>query len=53
MDSPANYFNWGFISMSLPNLSLMVVMVVVFAAAVVLPFPFTHKADDLTEEDAS
>lgn len=46
MDSPANYFNLGFISISLPNLALMAIMLVVFAAAVVLPFPFTHKAED-------
>ena len=37
MDSPASYFNWGFISISLPNLALMAAMIVVFAAAVVLP----------------
>ncbi|HEV1997856.1 MAG TPA: hypothetical protein VGR61_06975 [Candidatus Dormibacteraeota bacterium] len=53
MDSPANYFNWGFISISLPNLALMAVMLVVFAAAVLLPFPFTHKADDLDAVDPS
>lgn len=46
MDSPAGYFNLGFISISLPNLALMATMIVVFAAAVVLPFPFTHKPDD-------
>jgi len=51
VDSPASYFNWGFISISLPNLALMAAMIVVFAAAVVLPFPFAHKADDPEAED--
>ena len=51
MDSPASYFNWGFISISLPNLALMAAMIVVFAAAVVLPFPFAHKADGPEAED--
>ncbi len=50
MDSPANYFNWGFVSISLPNLLLMGLMVLVFALAVILPFPFTHSAD--APEDA-
>ena len=45
MDSPASYFNWGFISISIPNLVLMIVMIVLFAAAVVLPFPFTHEPE--------
>ena len=53
MDSPANYFNWGFISISLPNLGLMAAMLVVFAAAVVLPFPFAHKVEDPETEAVS
>lgn len=51
MDSPASYFNWAFISISLPNLGLMAAMILVFAAAVLLPFPFAHKADDPEAED--
>ena len=52
MDSPANYFNWGFISISLPNLALMGLMLALFVAAVVLPFPFTHpRVDDNQPED--
>ena len=53
MDSPASYFNWNFISISLPNLALMAAMVVVFIAAVLLPFPFAHKEDDPEAEDVS
>jgi hypothetical protein len=51
VDSPASYFNWGFISISLPNLVLMGVMLVVFVAAVLLPFPFGHRADLPGNED--
>ena len=53
MDSPASYFTWGFISISLPNLALMIGMLVVFAAAVVLPFPFAHKSADADGEELS
>jgi hypothetical protein len=53
MDSPATYFNWAFISISLPNLALMAGMVVLFAAAVLLPFPFGHSEDDPEAEDLS
>ena len=51
MDSPASYFNWGFISISLPNLLLMGLMLVAFAAAVLLPFPFAHRTDVTGPED--
>ena len=53
MDSPASYFNWGFISISLPNLALMGAMLVAFAAAVLLPFPFTHAVDETDPEDGA
>lgn len=53
MDSPAGYFNLGFISISFPNLVLMATMIVLFAVALVLPFPFTHKADDPGAEEQS
>ena len=52
MDSPASYFNWGFISISLPNILLMVLMLIVFAAAVLLPFPFAHHPETPPAEDS-
>jgi hypothetical protein len=52
VDSPASYFNWAFISIGYPNLVLMAAMIGVFAAAVLLPFPFGHKAQDPGPEDA-
>ena len=39
MNSPAPYLHWGFILISLPNLVLILVMLLLFALAVVLPFP--------------
>lgn len=39
MDSPATYVHWGFILISTSNLALMVAMVVIFVAALLLPFP--------------
>ena len=39
LNSPAPYLHWGFILISLPNLVLIGVMVVLFVAALVAPFP--------------
>jgi hypothetical protein len=39
MDNPAAYLHWGFILISVPNLLLIAGMIVVFALALVLPFP--------------
>ncbi len=45
MDSPTAYFHWGFILISLPNLLVIAGMVVLFAIAVVAPFPHGGKDD--------
>ncbi len=34
-----DYLSWHFIQVSLPNLIVVIVMLVVFAAAILLPFP--------------
>jgi hypothetical protein len=39
MDQPAGYLHWGFILISWPNLLLIGLMVVIFALALILPFP--------------
>lgn len=39
MDQPAPYIHWGFILISLPNFLLIVAMLVLFALALLLPFP--------------
>jgi hypothetical protein len=46
MDSPATYLHWGFILISIPNLLVIGGMVVLFAVAVVAPFPHGGKDDD-------
>jgi len=43
MDAPAQYFDLGFIHISYPNLFVIVLMVVLFAIALVAPFP--HGSD--------
>ena len=49
MDSPAPYIHWGFILISLPNLVLILVMLALFAIALIVPFP--HGAGHHTGDD--
>jgi hypothetical protein len=46
MDTPANYFHWGFILISVPNLLVIAGMIVLFAVALVAPFPHSEEGDD-------
>ncbi|MHB8613426.1 MAG: hypothetical protein ACYDAL_13500 [Candidatus Dormibacteraceae bacterium] len=46
MDTPAAYFHWGFILISIPNLILIGGMIVLFAIALVAPFPHSREDDD-------
>lgn len=39
MDTPAPYLHWSFILISLPNLVLIIVMLALFALALLAPFP--------------
>lgn len=43
LDHPAKFFNWGFISISIPNLIMIGIIFVLFALALVLPFPSHDK----------
>jgi hypothetical protein len=45
MDSAAHYFDWGFIHISYPNLLLIGLMIVLFAVALVVPFPYGTDRD--------
>jgi hypothetical protein len=47
MDQPAPYVHWGFILISLPNLILILVMLGLFIAALVAPFPRHRERDDV------
>jgi hypothetical protein len=46
MDTPASYFHWGFILISQPNLLVIGGMIVLFAIALVVPFPHAEGGDD-------
>ena len=46
MDSPTTYFQWGFILISVPNLLVIVGMIVLFAVALIAPFPHGGDGDD-------
>lgn len=39
VNAPAHYFHWGFILISTANLLVILLMVAVFVAAILLPFP--------------
>lgn len=39
LNHPGHYVHWGVIQISVANLVMIVLMVVVFAAAIWLPFP--------------
>jgi hypothetical protein len=39
LDSPAHYVHWHFFQMSVANFAVIVLMIVVFVAAILLPFP--------------
>jgi hypothetical protein len=47
MDSPATYLHWGFILISWPNLLVIAGMIVLFALALILPFPHGGESDDV------
>ena len=38
LNHPGHYIHWGFIQISVANLLLIVLMVVVFVAAILIPF---------------
>ena len=39
VSDPATYVGWGWLSISIPNLIVILVMIVLFVLAIVLPFP--------------
>jgi hypothetical protein len=39
LDHPAHYVNWHFFHMSVANIVVILLMIVVFVAAIALPFP--------------
>jgi hypothetical protein len=39
LNGPAHYVHWHFFQMSVANITVIVLMIVVFVAAILLPFP--------------
>jgi hypothetical protein len=50
MNAPAAIVHWGLLFVTVPNLIVFGLIVVVFAAALGLPFP--HQAEQSEEEQA-
>jgi hypothetical protein len=46
VDTPATYLHWGFILISVPNLLVIAAMIVLFALALIVPFPHVEETDD-------
>jgi len=49
LDGTGRYIHWGVIQLSVSNLLVIVLIVVIFAAAVLLPFP-SDKSDGSDEQ---
>ena len=43
LNAPGSYLNWSIFTISVANLVLIAVMVVIFGAALLLPFPGRHR----------
>ena len=52
LNQPGSYLNWNIFTISVANLVLIGVMVVIFGAALLLPFPGRHRATLPPEEVA-
>jgi hypothetical protein len=39
LNDPATYLTWGWLSISVPNLIVILVMLLLFVLAILLPFP--------------
>ncbi|MGO9029737.1 MAG: hypothetical protein ACLQOZ_14035 [Acidimicrobiales bacterium] len=47
LNGPGHYLKWGFVQISVANLTLILLMIVVFVAAIFLPLPSkrSHRDD--------
>ena len=50
-DGAASYLTWGIFQISVPNLIVVSALVLVFALALVLPFPGGHDEEPDTSGD--
>lgn len=49
---PSTYLTWGWLSVSVPNLIMVLITIGLFVLALVLPFPGRRPAGDPTREHA-
>ena len=45
LNRPGHYIHWGFIQMSYANLLVIILMVIVFFAAILIPFKSHRKGE--------
>jgi hypothetical protein len=50
--SAGKYIHWGVVSISLTNFLIIVGMIVIFALALVLPFPGAHDRRQSDEDES-
>jgi hypothetical protein len=53
LDQPGRYLHWSIFFISEANLVLIAVMIVIFGAALLIPFPKGHAAEEVGEDAAS
>jgi hypothetical protein len=53
LNQPGNYLHWSIFDVSVANLVLIAVMVVIFGAALLLPFPGRHRAEPAQTSDTA
>src|ERR1700734_1273564 len=51
LDQPGSYLHWSIFTVSVANLVLIAVMVVIFGAALLLPFPKGHRIEPAAAGD--
>lgn len=43
LNGPGHYLHWGVVQISVANLTVIILMIVLFVAALLLPFPGTRR----------
>ena len=53
LNQPGSYLNWNIFTISVANLVLIAVMVAIFGAALLLPFPGRHRHGTRPAQEAT
>ena len=53
MNQPATFVHWSIFDVTVANLVLIAVMVAIFGAALLLPFPKGHRVEAATVADSA